>query len=442
MSDALDNSFAAVATYNDSGNTWGEEGLVDLSAVETAATAVGGGEILSVNSSDADSSDDEDSKESVPLFGVDVYGSPTFSLDNDQMADSPTEMGNSPTDSKVSKYSFYSRLTHYMDGHKIRESNRAAVELCLLSEAGAFVRNMDPMKKDIKERAFFAKYILIVDEIEDDQFVDKALVREKMRRIYKGAKKDHTAQSLWRKYEQELTLLRTFAKKILGIGNLAELPSGSTQLRHMKTPLVQSLRKEKNPVRNYCHLTSITLFLLPQRKCCDSQNVAGVDYNDPFSVQSEIDDDWWLTNSSCKYMLCCLVRKDCKDINIKPCEQPPGRTRVLAREAKSKVLVAERAIAKSDRPVEKYGDVDHQLKKVRLSGMQAHTKKIMVDTIGTQKKKLKKNADVYKSVHGKKGYNELLVSLITKMTGLMNKRGTMPSSARLEDYLEDNGDNE
>jgi hypothetical protein len=141
-------------------------------------------------------------------------------------------------------------------------------------------------------------------------------------------------------------------------------------------------------------------------------------------------------------MLCCLVRKDCKDINIKPCEQPPGRTRVLAREAKSKVLVAERAIAKSDRPVEKYGDVDHQLKKVRLSGMQAHTKKIMVDTIGTQKKKLKKNADVYKSVHGKKGYNELLVSLITKMTGLMNKRGTMPSSARLEDYLEDNGDNE
>jgi high-affinity K+ transport system ATPase subunit B len=36
---------------------------------------------------------------------------------------------------------------------------------------------------------------------------------------------------------------------------------------------------------------------------------------------------------------------------------------VVAREAQSKVLVAERVIAKSDRPVEKYGDVDHQLKK-------------------------------------------------------------------------------
>ncbi len=54
------------------------------------------------------------------------------------------------------------------------------------------MRNMDPMKKDIKERAFLAKYISIVGKIEDDQFVNKALVREKLRRIYKGAKKDHT----------------------------------------------------------------------------------------------------------------------------------------------------------------------------------------------------------------------------------------------------------
>jgi hypothetical protein len=165
--------------------------------------------------------------------------------------------------------------------------------------------------------------------------------------------------------------------------------------------------------------------------------VAGVDYSDPFSVQSEIDDDWWLTNPSCKYMLCCLVRKDCKDINTKPCEQPPGRTRVEARDAKTKVLSSERAIAKLDRPVEKYGDVDHQLKKVRLTGMQAHAEKIMVDTISTQINNLKENADVYKSVHGEKGYNELLVSLISKMTGTMNKKGTTPSSARSEENDED-----
>jgi len=96
--------------------------------------------------------------------------------------------------------------------------------------------------------------------------VNEALVRENMCRRYKCAKKDHTAQSLWRKYEQELTLLWTFAKKIPGIGNLAELPSGSSQLRHMKTPLVESLWKEKNLVGNYFHLTSITLFILTTTK--------------------------------------------------------------------------------------------------------------------------------------------------------------------------------
>jgi hypothetical protein len=93
--------------------------------------------------SSVDSSDDEvvsvHSVHSVPLYGVGVCDdSPNFCEHYDQMPDSPT-------DNKVSKYSFYSRLSHYMEGHKISKSNRAAVELCLLSEAGAFVRNMDPM---------------------------------------------------------------------------------------------------------------------------------------------------------------------------------------------------------------------------------------------------------------------------------------------------------
>jgi len=148
VSEALNNSFAAVATNS-----------------KLLPPHWGGGEVLSVNSTN-DSSDDKESEESEPLVGVEVLnGSPTFLDNNDQMADSPT-------DNEVSKYSFFSRLTHYMEGHKISESNRAAVEICLLSEAGAFVRNMDPMKNDIKERAFFAKYISIVNEIEDDQFVN------------------------------------------------------------------------------------------------------------------------------------------------------------------------------------------------------------------------------------------------------------------------------
>jgi hypothetical protein len=87
-----------------------------------------------------------------------------------------------------------------MEGHKIGKFNHASVELCILSEAGAFVCNMDPMKKDKKEKAFFAKYVSIINEIEDEEF-ENELIRSNMRQRYKGAKKDNNGQSLWRKYK-------------------------------------------------------------------------------------------------------------------------------------------------------------------------------------------------------------------------------------------------
>jgi hypothetical protein len=233
-----------VAAGEDGSHHGGEEGVATRQVGDVS------GEVLDISS--VDSSDDEvvsvqsSVQNSVQLYGngvqCDSPAPPDFEEHNDPVHDSPT-------DNEVSKYSFYSRLTHYMEGNKITETNRAAVELCILSEAGAFVRNMDPMKKEKKERVFFSKYLSIIDEIEDDQFDDTDnTVRENMRRMYKGAKKDNTPKSLWRKYEVELTCLRTFAKQIPGIGNLAELPSGSTQLRQMKIPLVQKLWKQKNPV--------------------------------------------------------------------------------------------------------------------------------------------------------------------------------------------------
>ncbi len=102
---------------------------------------------------------------------------------------------------------------------------------------------------------------------------------------------------------------------------------------------------------------------------------------------------------------------------------------MAAREAKAKGIGDKRALAKSNRPVEKYGDIDHQMKKRRVVGMQAHTGKILVNTIQIQVKNLRKNADVYKSVHGEQGYNKLLVSLINRITGSNQNAGTTPSFA-------------
>ena len=56
-----------------------------------------------------------------------------------------------PTDNEVSKYSFFERLKHYMEGHKITEGIHASVALCIFIEAGAAVCGMDPMKKECKE---------------------------------------------------------------------------------------------------------------------------------------------------------------------------------------------------------------------------------------------------------------------------------------------------
>ncbi len=87
----------------------------------------------------------------------------------------------------------------------------------------------------------------ILDEIEDNQFVDESVCNA-MRRRYKMAKKDNTGQSLWWKYESKLREIWNFAKKIPGVGSLLELPSGYNQLKHMKMPLVQALWTEKHPV--------------------------------------------------------------------------------------------------------------------------------------------------------------------------------------------------
>jgi hypothetical protein len=101
----------------------------------------------------------------------------------------------------------------------------------------------------------------------------------------------------------------------------------------------------------------------------------------------------------------------------------------VAREAKAKAIGDKMALAKSKRAVETYGNIDQQMKKVRVVRMQAHAEKILVDTIQTQIKNLRENADVYKFVHGKHRYNKLLVSLINKITGSTQNAVATPSSA-------------
>ena len=129
-----------------------------------------------------------------------------------------------------------------------------------------------------------------------------------------------------------------------------------------------------------------------------------------------------MNHDACKYILSCLVHKDNKDISTKPTEQPPGHSCIEARGRKEKALEVERAVAKADRPVEKYGDVDHQLKKIRVERMQSQVLKnrvdaikTNVDAIRTQIELMQQMERVYVRKMGQSKYDDMIVSLINQL---------------------------
>ena len=158
---------ASVAT--DAGNA---AGLGDAHAVTDVAAAGGvASPARSVNTSN--SSDSEDSNmigEDCADFGcqstglTDFTNSPLpeedyFSADGDDI-----DEDDMPTDAEASKYSFLDRLEHYLERALITDNNCKAVELAIMVEVGTTVKEMDPMKKEVKEKAFLNSYVSITNQ--------------------------------------------------------------------------------------------------------------------------------------------------------------------------------------------------------------------------------------------------------------------------------------
>jgi hypothetical protein len=135
-----------------------------------------------------------------------------------------------------------------MDGATIDQQNRKAVEIATLVEAFTKVRDMDPMKKATREDILLRKYTGIISEIEDNCFEDPT-VCESMLSGYKGAKAREglKGSNLLRKIDIEMTNVQKFSVKFPGFNNPGGLPSGLTQLRDMKAPVVAKLWKSKYP---------------------------------------------------------------------------------------------------------------------------------------------------------------------------------------------------
>jgi hypothetical protein len=163
------------------------------------------------------------------------------------------------TNAQASEFLFVECILHYMDCQPIENGNRKAVELAIMVEAGTCVREMDPMKKEEKERAFLSEYMNIICEIPNGNFGGPS-VCQAMLILYKGArKKELDGGQMWRYYKDQLNELRKFAYKFPGVGSISKLPSGTTQVNQMKLPLIIKLWKEKYLVSllvDYCIIYS------------------------------------------------------------------------------------------------------------------------------------------------------------------------------------------
>ncbi len=114
-------------------------------------------------------------------------------------------------------------------------------------EVGTAIRDLDTMKVPQMEEMFFSKYMAVLRSIPDDRFIDKSVQNSILER-YAGAKKINTGRSLFRKYKTHTTEIRKFGLNFAGIKSMNKLPSGTTQLSQIKTPVIAKLWIAANPV--------------------------------------------------------------------------------------------------------------------------------------------------------------------------------------------------
>ena len=121
-------------------------------------------------------------------------------------------------------------------------------------------------------------------------------------------------------------------------------------------------------------------------------------------------------------MLACFMHKSNPDLNIDQKAALAGATRKSGRKVKKAALEEVCAVVKADRlvgkGVEKYGDVDHQIKKARVDGMRLQVTKNQIDAIVQQIKVMRENEEILVGIHGKEEYDGMMVALVLKMPGV------------------------
>jgi len=148
----------------------------------------------------------------------------------------------------------------------------------------------------------------------------------------------------------------------------------------------------------------------------------GVDYDHTESILEKVSGNWWLSHATCNFMLCCFVHKDSKDIFTHVTELPAGRTAEEISEA--------RAVAKTMRPVT-HGDVEYQMKKARVEGMNSQIDKNNIANIFEHIKMTKDQEEMLVMAYGGDTYKSMVLGLMNGLTGL--KKQQLPQLPRKGD---------
>ena len=147
----------------------------------------------------------------------------------------------------------------------------------------------------------------------------------------------------------------------------------------------------------------------------------GVDYNHTESILEVVPDNWWLSHATCNFMLCCFVHKDNKDVFTHATALPPGRTVAAMRLEKAGEITEARAVAKTAHPVT-HGDIEYNMKKARIEGMNSQIDKNNIANIFEQIKMMKDQEEMLVMAYGRDTYKSMVLGLMNGLPGLKKQQ--------------------
>jgi hypothetical protein len=111
-----------------------------------------------------------------------------------------------------------------------------------------------------------------------------------------------------------------------------------------------------------------------------------------------------------------------QDLSSKSTKLPPGKSCKDGRKDNKRANKQEHAVAKLDCPVaensqERYGNINHQIKKAKVQGMQSSVEKIAVDSIIAQINVMQHNKEEYILIYGEEKYTSFIVNLLRQLPG-------------------------